>query len=83
VGDALHLALASVYKCDYLLTSNFANLAIADKIGHICHHNVMHNLFVPMLVTPFESVVVDNYLINQVRRAQTSHCFFGTDSVAT
>ena len=35
VGDALHLALASYHKCDFLLTWNCKNLANANKFGHI------------------------------------------------
>jgi hypothetical protein len=32
LGDALHLALASHYRCDYLLTWNFKHLANANKV---------------------------------------------------
>lgn len=34
VGDALHLALASFHKCDFLLTWNCRHLANANKFGH-------------------------------------------------
>src|SRR5260370_480818 len=51
-GDALHLAIASYYKCDFLLTWNCSHLANANKFGHIRRVNVMLGLFVPMLVTP-------------------------------
>ena len=53
-GDALHLAIASYYKCDFLLTWNCSHLANANKFGHIRRVNVMLGLFVPMLVTPIE-----------------------------
>lgn len=53
-GDALHLAIASYHKCDFLLTWNCSHLANANKFGHIRHINVMLGLFVPMLVTPLE-----------------------------
>ncbi|MCX6027942.1 MAG: type II toxin-antitoxin system VapC family toxin [Chloroflexi bacterium] len=53
-GDALHLALASCHKCDFLLTWNCNHLANANKFGHIRRVNVMLGLFVPMLVTPLE-----------------------------
>jgi predicted nucleic acid-binding protein len=53
-GDALHLALASYHKCDFLLTWNCNHLANANKFGHIRSVNVMLGLFVPMLVTPLE-----------------------------
>lgn len=35
VGDALHLALASYHKCDFLLTWNCRHLANANKFDHI------------------------------------------------
>ncbi len=54
VGDALHLALASYHKCDFLLTWNCKHLANANKFNHIRHVNVMLGLFVPLLVTPLE-----------------------------
>ncbi len=53
-GDALHLALASYHKCDFLLTWNCKHLANANKFGHIRRLNVMLDLFVPLLVTPIE-----------------------------
>jgi predicted nucleic acid-binding protein len=54
VGDALHLALASYHKCDFLLTWNCRHLANANKFGHIRRVNAMLGLYVPMLVTPLE-----------------------------
>lgn len=53
-GDALHLALASYHKCDFLLTWNCRHLANANKFGHIKRVNVMLELYVPLLVTPLE-----------------------------
>ena len=53
-GDAWHLALASFYKCDFLVTWNCQHLANANKYGHIRRVNMMLGLFVPMLVTPLE-----------------------------
>ena len=53
-GDALHLALASYHKCDFLVTWNCRHLANANKIGHIRRVNTMLGLFVPELVTPLE-----------------------------
>ncbi len=35
LGDALHLALASYYKCDFLLTWNCKHLANANKFDHM------------------------------------------------
>jgi predicted nucleic acid-binding protein len=54
VGDALHLALASYHKCDFLLTWNCRHLANANKFGHIRRTNTLLGLFVPSLVTPLE-----------------------------
>lgn len=53
-GDALHLALASYHKCDFLLTWNCRHLANANKFGHIRRINTLLGLFVPDLVTPLE-----------------------------
>ena len=53
-GDALHLALASYHKCDFLVTWNCQHLANANKFGHIRRVNTMLGLFVPALVTPLE-----------------------------
>jgi len=35
VGDALHLALASYHRCDFLVTWNCQHLANANKFDHI------------------------------------------------
>jgi hypothetical protein len=53
-GDALHLALASFHKCDFLVTWNCRHLANANKIGHIRRVNTILGLFVPAVVTPLE-----------------------------
>ncbi len=53
-GDALHLALASYHKCDFLVTWNCRHLANANKFGHLRRVNTMLGLFVPALVTPLE-----------------------------
>ena len=53
-GDALHLALASYHKCDFLVTWNCRNLANANKFEHIRRINTMLGLFVPVLATPLE-----------------------------
>ncbi len=54
VGDALHLAIASYHRCDFLLTWNCRHLANANKFEHIRRVNAMLGLFVPALVTPLE-----------------------------
>jgi hypothetical protein len=53
-GDALHLALASYHKCDFLLTWNVRHLANANKFEHIRRVNTMMGLFTPTLATPLE-----------------------------
>ena len=55
-GDAMHLALATYYKCDFLLTWNCNHLANANKFGHIERVNAMLGLATPKLVTPLELV---------------------------
>ena len=52
--DALHLALASAEKCDYLVTWNCEHLANANKFGHIQRVNAMLGLHNPLLVTPLQ-----------------------------
>lgn len=55
-GDALHLAIASFHKCDFLLTWNCRHLANANKFGHIRRINTLLGLYVPALVTPLELI---------------------------
>ena len=56
VGDALHLAMASYHKCEFLLTWNCRHLANANKFGHIRRVNAMLGLYIPLLVTPLELI---------------------------
>ena len=53
-GDAMHLALATYYKCDFLLTWNCNHLANANKFSHIDRVNAMLSLATPRLVTSLE-----------------------------
>lgn len=53
-GDALHLAYASFYKCDILLSWNCKHIVNHQKAGHIQLVNQQMGLHVPALVTPFE-----------------------------
>ena len=55
-GDALHLAIASYYRCEFLLTWNCKHLANANKFRHIQRINTLLGLYVPALVTPLELV---------------------------
>lgn len=59
-GDALHLALASYHKCDFLVTWTCLHLANANKFGHIRRVNTMLGLFVPAIVTPLELLGVSD-----------------------
>jgi hypothetical protein len=51
-GDTLHLAYASYYKIDFLMTWNCNHLANANKKEHIRVINNTLGLFVPELTTP-------------------------------
>jgi len=53
-GDALHLAFASYYKIDFLLTWNCNNLSNANKKQHIRIINTRMNLSIPEIVTPLQ-----------------------------
>lgn len=55
-GDAIHLAYASYYKMDFLLTWNCNHLANANKKQHIRLINTRLNLSVPEITTPLELV---------------------------
>ena len=60
-GDAIHLAYASVYKIDFLLTWNCKHLANAGKKQHIRHINTLLGLYVPEIITPLELFIGDNH----------------------
>lgn len=53
-GDAMHLAYASYYKIDFLLTWNCNHLANANKKNHIRFLNTKLGLFIPEIITPLE-----------------------------
>ena len=53
-GDAVHLAYASYYKIDFLLTWNCNHLANANKKQHIRIINSRLNLYIPEIITPLE-----------------------------
>jgi len=59
-GDALHLAYASFYKIDFLLTWNCNHLANANKKQHIRIVNTRLNLATPEIVTPLELFLETN-----------------------
>jgi predicted nucleic acid-binding protein len=51
-ADAIHVALASVYRADYLLTWNCRHLANVNKERRLEELNTRMNLAVPRLITP-------------------------------
>jgi predicted nucleic acid-binding protein len=53
-GDAVHLAYASFYKADFLMTWNCNHLANANKKQHIAVINTRLKLAIPEIVTPME-----------------------------
>lgn|SRR5262245_48671154 len=59
IGDADHLALASYYHCDMLVTWNCRHLANANKADHIRRVNALLGLRTPLLVTPLELLEKD------------------------
>jgi hypothetical protein len=52
LGDAFHLALATWYRMQYLLTWNCKHLANANKFEHIQVLNARRRLVSPALITP-------------------------------
>ncbi len=58
-GDAIHLAYASYYKIDFLLTWNCNHLANANKKQHIKIINGRLGLSTPEIITPLELFTED------------------------
>jgi predicted nucleic acid-binding protein len=50
--DALHLALASHHRCDFIVTWNCKHLANPNKAKHIERINTRLGLHIPAIVTP-------------------------------
>lgn len=59
LGDALHVALASFHKIDYLVTWNFGHLASVHRQARIKLFNTAAGFFVPEIVTP-------EFLVNEL-----------------
>jgi len=59
-GDALHLAIASYYKIDILLTWNCKHIANLKKIDHISRINAKIGLATPSLLTPLNLIGDDD-----------------------
>ena len=58
-GDALHLALASIYNVGVLLTWNCKHLANPNKMEHIRSVNLKMGLSLPLITTPL-NLIGDN-----------------------
>ncbi len=56
VGDAAHLAMASLHGIDFILTWNCRHLANANKARHMRVLNDRLGLSTPIIATPFELV---------------------------
>ena len=52
LGDALHVALASLHKIDFLVTWNFGHLANVQRQARVKLFNTAAGFFVPEIVTP-------------------------------
>ena len=52
ISDALHVAIASFHKIDYLVTWNFGHLANVRRQARIRLFNTAAGFYVPMIVTP-------------------------------
>lgn len=52
IADALHVALASFHKIDYLVTWNFGHIANVRKQARMRLFNIAAGFFVPKIVTP-------------------------------
>jgi predicted nucleic acid-binding protein len=52
IGDALHVALASHHKIDFLVTWNFGFIANVHRQARIRLFNTAAGFFVPSIVTP-------------------------------
>ena len=52
IADALHVALASFYKMDFLVTWNFGHIASVHRQARVKLFNTAAGFFVPVIVTP-------------------------------
>ncbi len=52
LADALHVALCSFHKIDYLVTWNFGHIANVRRQARVRVFNAAAGFFVPMFVTP-------------------------------
>ncbi len=59
LGDAFHLAFATWYRMQYLLTWNCRHLANANKFEHIQVVNARRRLVSPALITPAQLLEIE------------------------
>jgi predicted nucleic acid-binding protein len=52
IGDAIHVAIASFHKIDYLVTWNFGHIANVRKQARLRLFNTAAGFFSPVIVTP-------------------------------
>lgn len=52
LGDALHMALASYHKIDFVVTWNFGHLANVHRLARIRLFNTAAGFFSPEVITP-------------------------------
>jgi predicted nucleic acid-binding protein len=52
IADAIHVALASFHKIDYLVTWNFGHIANVRKQARLRLFNTTAGFFSPLIVTP-------------------------------
>jgi predicted nucleic acid-binding protein len=52
IADAVHVAIASVHKIDYIVTWNFGHLANVRKQARMRLFNTAAGFFAPVIVTP-------------------------------
>lgn len=54
--DALHLACATLYKIDFLVTWNITHIANPSRRKKLTDFNVSSGLFIPQLTSPEELI---------------------------
>src|SRR6185295_1220354 len=52
IADAIHVAIASFHKVDYIVTWNFGHLANVRKQARIRLFNTAAGFFAPLIITP-------------------------------
>ncbi len=52
LGDALHMALASYHKIDFVVTWNFGHLANVHRLARVRLFNTAAGFFAPEVITP-------------------------------